>query len=87
MKPDLAVLKTFLTREGRLDLDCAYDLVKRGGEVFKSEANILQLKYPVTGAYPALTLLSHTLSLYVSWVCVDDDLRGVPLLRSHVTAC
>jgi serine/threonine-protein phosphatase 2B catalytic subunit len=46
--PNLKALKGHLQREGRLAMDAAMELVKRGSDVFKKEPNILQLKYPVT---------------------------------------
>lgn len=46
--PDLVVLKAFLQREGRLEANCAKELVNWGAKVFRAEKNILQLKYPVT---------------------------------------
>lgn len=46
--PNLKALKAHLQREGRLSMDAAIELVRRGADVFKKEPNILQLKYPVT---------------------------------------
>jgi serine/threonine-protein phosphatase 2B catalytic subunit len=43
------VLKKFLQREGRLEIDAALELVKMGGDVFRKEPNIFQdVKYPIT---------------------------------------
>ena len=46
--PNLTVLKEHLQREGRLSLDAASFLIKSALNLFKSESNLLELKYPIT---------------------------------------
>jgi len=45
---NIAVLKEHLAKEGRLSAELAQHLISRCSAQFKSEPNILELKYPVT---------------------------------------
>lgn len=46
--PRLDVLKDHLVKEGRLELDAGSQLIATASQLFKSETNILELKYPIT---------------------------------------
>jgi hypothetical protein len=46
--PNLAVLKEHLLKEGRLSLDFALHLIQQCHALFKTEPNMLELKYPIT---------------------------------------
>jgi len=47
-KPNLAVLKAHLVREGRLAFDAAEALVKQATTLLRHEPNLLELRYPIT---------------------------------------
>jgi len=47
-KPNLKNLFEHLNKEGRLDHTAALELVKKAGDAFAVEPNLLRLKYPLT---------------------------------------
>lgn len=48
--PNLPVLKEHLLKEGRLTQEAALELIHRASAIIKAEPNMLELKYPITGA-------------------------------------
>src|SRR5437764_900884 len=46
--PNLTVLREHLIKEGRLEYDLARHLILSATSMFKAEANILELRYPIT---------------------------------------
>ncbi|KAJ3345138.1 3',5'-cyclic-nucleotide phosphodiesterase (PDEase) (3':5'-CNP) [Entophlyctis luteolus] len=66
-KPDLDFLKNHFTREGRIKLDHAMYVIKKGTELLRVEPNLLDVAAPITGGLNTLPLFAQ---LFVS-VCGD----------------
>lgn len=48
-KPDIAFLKNHFYREGRLTEEQALYILEKGGELLRSEPNLLEVDAPITG--------------------------------------
>jgi len=46
--PILSVFKEHLLKEGRVDMDLAKHLIAAASKMFRDEANILEIRYPIT---------------------------------------
>lgn len=55
--PNWEILRDFLSREGRLELKTALELVKRARTIFRNEKNVLYLKPPYTRMCQAKILI------------------------------